>query len=92
MSDTPNLVLHGTHEKKHNSPLCKYVYEAIENYFSHLDGGKEPTNFYQVVLEEIEAPLIKFVMQYVCENQSRAASILGISRGTLRKKLKLYGL
>jgi Fis family transcriptional regulator len=32
------------------------------------------------------------VMKYVEGNQSEAAEMLGISRGTLRKKLKLYGL
>jgi Fis family transcriptional regulator len=32
------------------------------------------------------------VLGYVDGNQSRAAEVLGINRGTLRKKLREYGL
>jgi Fis family transcriptional regulator len=32
------------------------------------------------------------VLDYAEGNQSRAAGILGINRGTLRKKLKQFGL
>ena len=44
------------------------------------------------MLREVEEPLFKAVLDYVDGNQSRAADILGINRGTLRKKLKTYGL
>jgi Fis family transcriptional regulator len=44
------------------------------------------------VLREVEEPLFRAVMSYADGNQSRAAEILGINRGTLRKKLKEYGL
>ena len=45
-----------------------------------------------MVLKETEAPLFKSVMKYTENNQSSAAMILGINRGTLRKKLKQYKL
>jgi Fis family transcriptional regulator len=45
-----------------------------------------------MVLEQVEEPLLEAVMRYSAGNQSRAAEILGINRGTLRKKLKSYGL
>jgi Fis family transcriptional regulator len=32
------------------------------------------------------------VLKYAGGNQTRAAEILGLNRGTLRKKLKQYGL
>lgn len=70
-------------------PLSKYVREAIDNYFEHLDGHKI-TNLYTLVLEEIESPLFKSVMKHTKSNQGNAAAILGISRGTLRKKIKQY--
>lgn len=70
-------------------PLNKCVREALEDYFEKLDGHKA-TNLYELVLEEIETPLFKSVMKHTKNNQSNAASILGISRGTLRKKLKQY--
>jgi Fis family transcriptional regulator len=43
-------------------------------------------------LQEVETPLLETVMAYVRGNQSKAAELLGINRGTLRKKLKMYGL
>ena len=44
------------------------------------------------VLREIEEPLFKAVLDYAAGNQSAAAGILGMNRGTLRKKLKKYGM
>ena len=41
---------------------------------------------------EVEKPLFKTVMEYAGGNQSQAADILGINRGTLRKKLMVYKL
>jgi Fis family transcriptional regulator len=43
-------------------------------------------------MREVEEPLFKVVMDHVGGNQSRAATILGINRGTLRKKLKEFGI
>lgn len=73
------------------APLNKHVRVALEDYFVRLDGHKA-TNLYKMVLEEIESPLFKSVMKHVKNNQSIAATILGISRGTLRKKIKQYKL
>jgi Fis family transcriptional regulator len=38
-------------------------------------------------MNEVERPMIESVLEHTQGNQSAAASILGISRGTLRKKL-----
>jgi len=43
-------------------------------------------------MREVERPLFETVMDYADGNQSEAAEILGINRGTLRKKLKTYKL
>ena len=43
-------------------------------------------------MAEVEAPMIAEVLRHCRGNQSRAAAILGISRGTLRKKLTEYRL
>ena len=45
-----------------------------------------------MLLTELEAPLIKASLEHTNGNQSRTAEILGSNRGTLRKKIKLYGL
>lgn len=64
---------------------------AMRNYFQHLD-GHEASDIYQMVLTEVEAPLLEVVLEYTRHNQSRAAEVLGVNRGTLRKKLKQYGM
>lgn len=71
--------------------LRNTVKETLKDYFYKL-GGYDPTDLYDVVLEEVERPLIEVVLQRTRGNQSRAAKILGISRGTLRKKMKQHGL
>ena len=45
-----------------------------------------------MVLTEVEAPLFEAVMRYTKDNQTRASELLGLNRGTLRKKLKQYDL
>ncbi|OGT38657.1 MAG: hypothetical protein A3F12_05975 [Gammaproteobacteria bacterium RIFCSPHIGHO2_12_FULL_38_14] len=74
-----------------NQPLHDSVRQALENYLSQLK-DQTPNNLYDLILGEVEAPLMEAVMEYTKHNQSRAAIILGLSRGTLRKKLKQYGL
>ncbi|MBI4356991.1 MAG: DNA-binding transcriptional regulator Fis [Gammaproteobacteria bacterium] len=72
-------------------PLRESVSRAMKNYFHHLD-GQDTQGVYQMVLSEVEAPLLESVMAYTGKNQSKAAILLGINRGTLRTKLKQYGL
>ncbi|MFJ2712090.1 DNA-binding transcriptional regulator Fis, partial [Pseudomonas sp. NPDC087346] len=50
------------------------------------------TDVYNLVLSEVEAPLLESVMNYVKGNQTKASELLGLNRGTLRKKLKQYDL
>jgi Fis family transcriptional regulator len=47
---------------------------------------------YELVISEIEAPLLAAVLKRTGHNQSRSSAMLGLNRGTLRKKLKKYGL
>jgi Fis family transcriptional regulator len=72
-------------------PLRSHAEDALNAYFSSLNGHR-PARLYELVLREVELPLFKSVMDYAEGNQSRAATILGINRGTLRKKLREYGL
>ena len=67
------------------------VENALRNYFSHLD-GHPASDIYQMVLAEVEAPLLEVVLEHTRNNQLRAAEVLGLNRGTLRKKLKQYNL
>ena len=78
-SDDPNVPLSGT------------VKTMLEDYFNDLD-GQVPADLYQMVLQEIEQPLLETVLHYTRGNQSKAAVVLGLNRGTLRKKLKQYDI
>lgn len=71
--------------------LKENVAEVMKHYFANLK-GEEPRNVYDFFLDEIEEPLLTVVMKYVRNNQSEAARILGVSRGTLRTLLKKFGM
>lgn len=77
--------------RKSSKPLHEHTEEALNQYFKNLNGDR-PGELYDLVIGEVERPLFKVVMDYTDGNQSQAAGILGINRGTLRKKLKTYSL
>jgi Fis family transcriptional regulator, factor for inversion stimulation protein len=72
-------------------PLRSHAERALNDYFASLNGHK-PAHLYDLVIREVEEPLFRAVLDYAEGNQSRAAGILGINRGTLRKKLRQLGL
>lgn len=76
---------------REDASLRASVEHVLTRYFEHLDGN-QVTGLYQLFLNEVEAPLLEIVMREVRGNQSRAAEILGLNRGTLRKKLKQHEL
>lgn len=63
----------------------------VRRYLDEID-GELSTDFYALVLSEVEGPLLKAVMEYTRHNQTRAAHMLGLNRGTLRKKLRENGV
>ncbi len=71
--------------------LRQAVRDTLRNYFTNI-GGEQPVDFYSILLEEIERPLLEVLINHTHYNQVKMAHILGISRGTLRKKLKQYGM
>ena len=74
-----------------SKPLHQHTEEALKQYFRNLNGDR-PGDLYDLVIGEVERPLFKAVMDFTDGNQSQAAGILGINRGTLRKKLRSYSL
>ena len=80
-----------TQQEHQESTLRSEVEKALRRYFQHVED--EPvTDLHRMVMSEVEAPLLEAVMRYTRKNQSRASIMLGLNRGTLRTKLKLYGL
>lgn len=53
---------------------------------------EEINDLYTMVLEQMERPLLRIVLEKTRGNQLRAAEVLGINRNTLRKKIRLLGL
>lgn len=74
-----------------NVSLRENVAEVMQHYFANLK-GEEPRHIYDFFMDEIEEPLLIAVMKFTNQNQSEAARILGLSRGTLRTKLKKFGM
>ncbi len=86
-------------KKKKNSfdsyskkPLKDEVRRAMNRYFTQLDQKNIPIDVYQLVLKEVEPPLLESVMKFCNGNQSKAAKVLGINRTTLRTKLNKYNI
>jgi len=88
---TKRVTSHTTHVGTRNKLLSNLTDECLNSYFETLNGHK-PGDLYQLVIGEVEKPLFRAVLTYTKGNQSEAAEILGINRGTLRKKLKDYKL
>lgn len=74
-----------------HKPLCQQVKKILENYFTQLD-GQNIVDLHAMVIREVEIPLIEATLAHTKSNQSKAAKVLGLSRGTLRKKIAEYKL
>ena len=78
-------------KERRNQPLRSCVQTVLEIYFADMDGHK-PGDLYEMVIGEVEKPLLETVLRHTRGNQTAAAEILGMSRSTLRKKLREHGL
>lgn len=85
-----NKVEHQENESD-NSLLSNCIRTTLKKYFKDLD-GHAAGNLYDMVLSEMEKPMLEVVMQETDHNLTKAAEILGLNRGTLRKKLQKYDI
>ena len=91
-----NTVIMETSEQssqvKHDKQTLRESVEmAMNDYFDQLD-GQQVIDLYELVISEVEAPLMEAVMTHTRGNQTKASIALGLNRGTLRKKLKKYNM
>ncbi|MBK5970442.1 hypothetical protein CCR91_17195 [Thiorhodovibrio winogradskyi] len=77
--------------QEHGIPLRDCVRSAMQSYLARM-GDHHIDNLHRFVLDEVERPLVETVLHHCNGNQTLAARILGMSRGTLRKKISQYGL
>jgi two-component system nitrogen regulation response regulator GlnG len=52
----------------------------------------EINDLYNMVLHQMERPLLRIILEKTGGNQLQAAKILGINRNTLRKKITTLGI
>ncbi|PPC79069.1 DNA-binding transcriptional regulator Fis [Pokkaliibacter plantistimulans] len=91
LNESPTKVHTAVVPQETAQTLRDTVARSLDNYFKQLD-GQPVSDVYEMVLAEIEQPLFETVMHYTKDNQTKASQVLGLNRGTLRKKLKQYGL
>jgi Fis family transcriptional regulator len=70
-----------------SNDLADAVRRALERYFKDMDGEK-PTAIHEMVLKNVEKPMIETVLRFAAGNQTLAAEMLGINRNTLRSKMQ----
>ena len=75
----------------HPHDISACIRNALETYFSNLD-GEMPTGIYSMVLKSVERPMLEVILQQAKGNQTLAAEMLGINRNTLRKKITEHQL
>ncbi|AKU10703.1 MAG: Fis family transcriptional regulator, factor for inversion stimulation protein [Azoarcus sp.] len=71
--------------------IADSVQRTLDQYFRDLDGEK-PAAIYEMVIRNVERPMLEFVLRQANGNQTVAAEMLGINRNTLRRKLTEYEL
>lgn len=69
--------------------LQEKIYSLVTRFLTE-NKNKSINELYDMILSEIEPPLLQAVIERCRGNQLQAAKILGISRGTIRKKLLRY--
>ncbi len=87
----PYNVISLPEQERRKKPLCDCVLASLTMYFRDLD-GHPPQKLHEMVLNEVERPLLQLVMEHTKGNQTKASELLGINRSTLRKKLTQYGI
>lgn len=67
--------------------LAPVVEGYLKDYFEALSGLTPTTSLYDIVMREVEKPLIEVTLKSCQYNQKKAAQVLGINRNTLRRKM-----
>ena len=74
------------------SALGECVARTVRRYLADIGDTECSEGLHALVIHEVEGPMLREVLAFHEGNQSRAATALGINRGTLRKKLRTYGI
>ncbi|TVQ41014.1 MAG: hypothetical protein EA370_02820 [Wenzhouxiangella sp.] len=69
--------------------LHQFVRQVTRQYLDDM-GSTPPDNLHALITGEVEKALISTVLDHTGNNQSRAAEILGMTRTTLRSRVRRY--
>ncbi len=89
-SDFPEMGISDERGNKEDS-LEVLVARKLQNSLAQMN-LQELDNLYEMVLHQVERPLINIILEQTRSNQVRTAEILGINRNTLRKKINTLGI
>lgn len=73
-----------------NDAFNALVVYRVESYLRDLEGVRG-LPLYEMITQAAERPLLDWAMKQTNGNQRAAATLLGINRNTLRKKLVMHG-
>jgi two-component system nitrogen regulation response regulator GlnG len=68
--------------------LSQMVEAKLRSYFQNLGSLDPATNLYDLIIREVEKPLLEMTLEFCQGNKSKASQILGLNRNTLHKKLQ----
>lgn len=88
--DFPDLT-GDTSSRESDTSLENLIAGKLHSSLAQMDIN-ELDNLYDMVLHQMERPLIRIILEKTRGNQVRTAEILGINRNTLRKKIQTLGI
>jgi Fis family transcriptional regulator len=72
--------------------LRDHISRMMQIFYQTADNHMKMEGMYDLIMSEVEQPLLEATLVYTNGNMSYACDILGLSRDSLRKKLQRYGM
>jgi two-component system nitrogen regulation response regulator GlnG len=79
-------------EEEVTQTVSAIIANHLAPFFTERSDGELPDGFYKRVLDDAERPLIELTLAAAGGNQVRAAKMLGLNRGTLRRRIDDLGV
>jgi len=82
---------HGLELPRSETTLCDAATRAVRRYLLDLNGS-ECSNLHELMLRQVERPVLEEALRHCAGNLTRTAELLGMNRATLRKKLDEHAI